>query len=79
MLTRGDLVRIKQGTFLYPINLEPWFVKKLDEPEYGVVIQKEKANETRVLICENAWIVENKCLQLIGEDDVYKSTKSIER
>ena len=72
MLTRGDLVRIKQGTYLYPVNLEPWFIKKLKAPEYGVVINKQTDDETKVLVEENTWIIADKCLQLVGEDDVHK-------
>ena len=73
MLTKGDLVRIKQGTFLYPVNLEPWFIKQLKTPEYGVVITKWTDEETRVLVEENTWIINNKCLQLVGEKDVHKT------
>jgi len=64
---------------MYPTNLEPWFIKKLKEPQYGIVLEKEKADETRVLVDENAWIIEDKCLQLIGEDDVYKAKQSKQR
>jgi len=72
MLTRGDLVRVRQDTFLYPVNLEPWYVKRLEAPQYGVVINKATETETKVFLEEQAWIVDNKCLQLVGEKDVYK-------
>ncbi len=72
MLTKGDLVRIKQNTYMYPVNLEPWFIRQIKTPEYGVVINRESATETKVFVSEQAWIIDNKCLQLIGDDDVHK-------
>jgi hypothetical protein len=73
MLTKGDLVRVRQDTFLYPVNLEPWFVKRLKAPQYGVVINRATDTETKVFLEEQAWIIDNKCLQLVGEKDVYKT------
>jgi len=57
---------------MYPVNLEPWFIKQLTVPEYGVVINRHAENETEVLVEENTWIIANKCLQLVGENDVHK-------
>ena len=73
MLTEGDLVRIKQDSFLYPVSTEPWHVKRLKTPQYGIVIQKHNHSETKVFIGDQAWVVDDKCLQLIiGEENVYK-------
>jgi len=69
-------VRVKQGTFMYPVNLEPWFIKQLKSPEYGVVIDRQTESETKVLVEESAWIIENKCLQLIGVGDVHKTKQN---
>ena len=57
---------------MYPDDLEPWFIRQLKVPEYGVVIKKQTDNETKVLVAENTWIIDNKCLQLVGKNDVHK-------
>jgi hypothetical protein len=64
MLTTGDLVRIMQDSFLYPADSQPWLAKRIKHPEYGVVVET-LGDETTVFI-DN-----------IGDDNVYKSTKSI--
>lgn len=76
MLTKGDLVKVKQDSFLYPAGLEPWHVKRLKEPEYGVVIDRASDEDTKVLLESQLWIVNNKCIQLIGEDDVRKAEQN---
>jgi hypothetical protein len=76
MLTTGDLVRIMQDSFLYPADSQPWLAKRIKHPEYGVVVET-LGDETTVFIDNNKWIVNNKQIQLIGDDNVYKSTKSI--
>lgn len=58
---------------MYPVSLEPWFIKQLKAPEYGVVINRQTEDESKVLVEENTWIIANKCLQLIGDEDVYKT------
>ena len=77
MLTSGDLVRVLQDTYLYPATLQPWSIKKLKKPTYGVVVEASGLNETTIYLDEARWIVNNKHIQLVGKDDVYKSTKSI--
>ena len=72
MLTKGDLVKIKQDAFLYPAGLEPWHVKRLKDPEFGVVVDRASDEDTKVLLESQLWIVNNKCIQLIGESDVRK-------
>ena len=61
---------------MYPVNLEPWYIRKIEAPEYGVVINRQTESETKVLVEENTWIIENKCLQLIGVDDVHKAKQN---
>mgnify|MGYP003146628061 CR=1 FL=1 len=72
MLTKGDLVIIKQDSFLYPSNLEPWHVRRVKEPEFGVVIAQANDEECRVFVLNQTWIVANKSLKLIGDKDVCK-------
>jgi len=72
MLTKGDLVKVKQDTFMYPATLEPWYITKLKTPQYGVVIKQESETETKVFVNEQAWIINNKCLQLVGDYNVHK-------
>ena len=76
MLTKGDLVKIRQDSFLYPTTNEPWFVKRLRDPEYGVVVMKESDTETRVFLEGLTWIVSNKNIQLIGDHGVYKTKQN---
>jgi len=79
VLTCGDLVRVLQDTYLYPDSLQPWYIKKLDEPAYGVVVDTSATDETTVYLEEARWIVNNKHIQLVGKNDVHKSTKSVKR
>ena len=79
MLTTGDLVRIMQDSFLYPADEQPWLAKRIKQPEYGVVINTISDTEATVFIGDTRWIVNNKYIQLIGDKDVHKSTKSVER
>lgn len=74
MLTKGDLVRVKQDAFLYPVTQEPWFVKKIKVPMYGIVLGKGKGPEIKVFVDDHEWLVHDKCLQLIGEKNVCKAS-----
>ena len=77
MLTEGDLVRIKQDSFLYPESTEPWSVRRLKTPTYGIVIKKRNHIETEVFVENQVWIVGDKCLQLIiGDQDVHKTKQN---
>lgn len=75
MLTKGDLVKIRQDTFLYAISSKPWSTKRLSQPEFGVVIGPHKLGEIKILFENQTWAVSDKCLQLIGEEDVRKITQ----
>ena len=79
MLTTGDLVRIMQDSFVYPADEQPWLAKRIKQPEYGVIINTISNEETTVFIGDTKWIVNNKYIQLIGNKDVHKSAKGIER
>lgn len=75
MLIAGDLVRVLQDSYLYPVTLEPWHVKKLREPEYAVVVNTIGTEETTVYLEETKWVVNNKCIQLVSDKDVHKSSE----
>ena len=76
MLTKGDLVKIRQDTFLYALSSEPWSTIRLKQPEFGVVIGHHGNWEIKILFENQTWAVSDKCLQLIGERDVRKTTQS---
>tara|TARA_R110002074_G_scaffold262068_1_gene434328 strand:+ start:345 stop:569 length:225 start_codon:yes stop_codon:yes gene_type:complete len=72
MLTKGDLVRVKQDSFLYPADHDHCSVKRTKHPKYGLVLKRMKNGEIKVFVDERAWVIKDKCLQLIGAKDVRK-------
>lgn len=76
MLTKGDLVRVKQDAFLYPTSQEPWFVKRVKHPMYGIVLGKGEGPEIKVFVDEHEWFIHDKSLQLIGEKRVCKAPQT---
>tara|TARA_B100000161_G_C33215117_1_gene265932 strand:+ start:91 stop:333 length:243 start_codon:yes stop_codon:yes gene_type:complete len=79
MLTAGDLVRVMQDSFLYPADQQPWLAKRITKPQFGVVVERLSDEEATVFIDDAKWVVNHKYIQLIGDNDVYKSSKSIEK
>jgi hypothetical protein len=78
-LAKGDLVKIMQGSFMYPLDTKPWLAKRTRQPEYGVVLAICNDEETAVFVGDDRWKIKNKYIQLIGEEDVYKITKDSEK
>tara|TARA_Y100000593_G_scaffold95018_1_gene198377 strand:+ start:27620 stop:27784 length:165 start_codon:yes stop_codon:yes gene_type:complete len=52
--------------------MEPWLVSRLKYPKYGVVVKKLEYDQTEVFVENQRWVVNDKCLQLVGEENVHK-------
>ena len=72
MLTKGDLVRIPQNTYIKPVA-DSWKLTITSKPQYGIVLDVRDTKCT-VLFDDNRWLVNSKDLQLYGGKSVCKAS-----
>ena len=72
MITKGDLVRIPQNTYIEIVKPHKWY-QKTRKPEIGIVISVDESRCT-VLLNEEEWLIKSKDLQLCGDSGVYKAS-----
>ena len=69
MLTKGDLVRVRQSTHLHAISPESWSHMILKEPTIAIIL-RQKGEKCEVLLRNEVYEVDTKKLTLFEVTNV---------